>query len=87
MQNQYNKALAQITKKFKILTIFENFLKNFRTLNQNSVPKSFLALVRTNHSENMNTLAYILTDFYYFNRLPTFDPNLGAPSGQTGAPN
>ena len=62
MQNQYNKALAQITKKFKILTIFENFLKNFGTLNQNSVPKSFLALVRTNHSENMNSLAQKLRD-------------------------
>ena len=57
MQNQYNKALAQITKKFKILTIFEKILKNFGILNQNSVPKSFLALVRTNHSENMNRLA------------------------------
>ena len=62
MQNQYNKALAQITKKFKILTIFENFLKNFGTLNQNSVPKSFLALVRTNYSENMNSLAQKLRD-------------------------
>ena len=62
MQNQYNKALAQITKKFKILTIFENFLKNFGTLNQNSVPKSFLTLVRTNHSENMNSLAQKLRD-------------------------
>ena len=62
MQNQYNKALAQITKKFKILTIFEKILKNFGTLNQNSVPKSFSALVRTNHSENMNSLAQKLRD-------------------------
>ena len=36
MQNQYNKALAQITKKFKILTIFEKILKKIETLNQKS---------------------------------------------------
>ena len=57
MQNQYNKALAQITKKFKILTIFENFLKNLGVLNQNSVSNIFSAMGRTIHSEIMKALA------------------------------
>ena len=68
MQNQYNKALAQITKKFKILTIFEKSLKNFGTLNQNSVPKSFLAMVRSTYSENLKTLAQKLREEFQFNR-------------------
>ena len=57
MQNQYNKALAQITKKLNILTIFEIFLKNLGALNQNSVSNMFLAMGRTIHSEIMKALA------------------------------
>ena len=51
------KVLAAIIKKFINLTIFGppgNFLG---ALNQNSVPKEFLAMVRTTHSKNLKALA------------------------------
>ena len=47
---------------FKILTIFENFLKNFGALNQNSVPNSFLAILRSTYSENFKPLAQKLRE-------------------------
>ena len=47
---------------FKILAIFENFLKNFGALNQNSVPNSFLAILRSTYSENFKPLAQKLRE-------------------------
>ena len=49
-------------KNFKILTIFEIFLKNFGALNQSSVPNSFLAILRSTYSENFKPLAQKLRE-------------------------
>ena len=40
--------------------------------NQNSVPKEFLAMVRTTHSENLKALAKKLKEEIDFNRKPCF---------------
>ena len=68
------KVLAAIIKKFINLTIFGppgNFLG---ALNQNSVPKEFLAMVRTTHSEILKALAKKLKEEIDFNRKPCFWP-------------
>ena len=49
-------------EKFQILAIFENFLKNFGTLNQNFVPNSFLAILRSTYSEIFKPLAQKLRE-------------------------
>ena len=55
--NSNLKVLARIIKKFKILTIFKNFLKNFEALNQNFATYNFLIIYIYPHSENFKALA------------------------------
>ena len=44
IDNSNLKVLARVIKKFKILTTFKNFLKNFAALNQNLETYNFLII-------------------------------------------
>ena len=66
IDNSNLKVLARIIKKFKILTIFKNFLKNFEALIQNSASNNFLVLQRSQHSENFKALAQKLREEFRF---------------------
>ena len=57
------KVLARKMKNFKILAIFENFLKNFGVLNQNSGSTDIFALDWRTHSENLKVLAQKMKNF------------------------
>ena len=64
--NSNLKVLARIIKKFKILTIFKNFLKNFEALIKNSASNNFLVIKRSPHSENFKALAQKLREEFRF---------------------
>ena len=64
--NSNLKVLARIIKKFKILTIFKKFLKNFEALNQNFATQKFLVIKRSPHSENFKALAQKLREEFRF---------------------
>ena len=66
------KVLARKMKNFKILAIFENFLKNLGALNQNSGPTEIFVLVQRTHSENLKVLTQKLREEFQNNRKPPF---------------
>ena len=49
-------------KIFKILAIFDIFLKIFGAVNQNSIPKSFFGLLRSTFPENLKALVQELEE-------------------------
>ena len=57
------KVLARKMKNFKTLAIFENFLKNFGALNQNSGSTEIFVLSWRTHSENLKVLAQKIKKF------------------------
>ena len=72
--------------KFKILTIFGNFLKNFGALNKKQGFQRIFVLVRTTHSPNIKALAKKLKEEIDFNRLTYFRPMFGGPQRPNGGP-
>ena len=66
------KVLARKMKNFKILAIFENFLKNLGALNQNSGRTEIFVLVLRTHSENLKVLTQKLRKEFQINRKPPF---------------
>ena len=62
------KLLLWKMKNFKILAIFDNFLKIFGAVNQNSIPKSFFGLLISTYPENLKALVQELEEEFQFNR-------------------
>ena len=72
-------------KNFKILAIFENFLKNFGALNQNSGSTDIFALDWRTHSENLKVLAQKMKNFKILAIFENFLKNFGALNQNSGS--